>query len=380
MSRVAIDTTRLYLAGFSGTARQIWDFAAELPANVAGVIGVRRGTAEHERGLRRRLRGARGSFAFFGGAGEERLQLRRGEGVRPRSSAGTLAVRFAEYAGPHAWPPAAICGAALEWMHCRAMLSGHIALDSAFVIGRIAAELDSARRSNGSAQLAKAAVAYPTHRARLSAVAGRSRGDGARAALASNRAVRDYLGWSATSRTRSSGRRRRWNVSSCGADSRMERGAAHRGARGRAAEAARGVGRLAAGAGGAAAPRARTGGAAFYEPRDHLAQRQRSRRARAALGGEPDLAVERRVVRDTLAGPFARAERASGAALRLDRLASLASSPDAVSQAPTPVLFPADTEQRRGVSRVRALRATRSVTPLWASFLPPAWSAPIPWR
>src|SRR6478735_8176597 len=49
-------------------------------------------------------------------------------------------------------------GAALEWMHSRAMLGGRIAVDSAFVLGRIRAELYSARALERSGQLAKAAA------------------------------------------------------------------------------------------------------------------------------------------------------------------------------------------------------------------------------
>jgi dienelactone hydrolase len=195
-SRFAIDTTRIYFAGFSGTARQIWDFAAELPANVAGVIGFGAGLPNMSEGFALAFEG-RESFAYFGGAGEEDFNFGETKALADKLR-GTMAVRFAEYPGPHAWAPAAICGAALEWMQSRAMLTGHIALDSAFVVGRIATELDSARSLERRGLLAKAAIAFqriaedyprwPTARAATE----RS------AALASNSAVRDYLGWSAT--------------------------------------------------------------------------------------------------------------------------------------------------------------------------------------
>src|SRR6185369_5651682 len=101
----------------------------------------------------------REALAFFAGAGSEDFNFVETK-VFARKLAGTVAVRFAEYAGPHAWPSAAICSAALEWMHTRAMLSGRIAVDSAFVLGRIRAELDSARALEGRGQLAKAAAGF----------------------------------------------------------------------------------------------------------------------------------------------------------------------------------------------------------------------------
>lgn len=196
MSRVAVDTTRMYLAGFSGTARQIWDFAAELPGNIAGVIGFGAGLPNMNGNFAAAFAG-RERFAFFGGAGEGDFNFIETK-LFAEKLAGTLPVRFAEYAGPHAWPSAAICGAALEWMHSRAMLGGRIAVDSAFVLGRIRAELDSARSLERSALLAKAAAAYQRI---VNDYSGWPGVDGAKVksvALASNPAVHDYFAWSAT--------------------------------------------------------------------------------------------------------------------------------------------------------------------------------------
>jgi len=196
LSRFAIDTTRMYLAGFSGTARQIWDFAAELPANVAGVIGFGAGLPAVSDDFTSAFRG-RESFAYFGGAGDEDFNFVETKLFADRLK-GTLAARFAEYAGPHAWAPAPIAGAALEWMHSRAMLSGRIPVDTAFVAALIAAELDSARSFERRGQLAKAAIAFQRvaedYPGWAQAREAKERG----AALASNPAVRDYLAWTAT--------------------------------------------------------------------------------------------------------------------------------------------------------------------------------------
>lgn len=194
--RVPIDTTRMYLAGFSGTARQIWDFAAELPANIAGVIGFGAGLPNMNQNFAAAFEG-RETFAFFGGAGEEDFNFIEAK-VFAQKVKGTVAARFAEYAGPHAWPPAAICGAALEWMHSRAMLGGRIAVDSAFVLGRIRAELDSARTLEGRGQLAKATDAYQGIAEGYPGWPNTAEAKERSAALAAKPAVHDYFAWSAT--------------------------------------------------------------------------------------------------------------------------------------------------------------------------------------
>ena len=163
---------------------------------LVGGIGFGAGLPNLSEGFESAFEG-RGTFAFYGGAGEEDFNFVEAKAFAEKLR-GTTAVRFADYAGPHEWPSAAIGGAALEWMHGRAMLSGRIALDSAFVIGRISAELDSARSLERRGQAAKAAVAYrgisddyPNWpQSREASV--RS------AALASDRAVHDYLAWTAT--------------------------------------------------------------------------------------------------------------------------------------------------------------------------------------
>ncbi len=196
LNRFAIDTTRMYLAGFSGTARQIWDFAAELPANIAGVIGFGAGLPALSAGFTSAFEG-RESFAYFGGAGEDDFNFVETKGFADKLK-GTMAVRFAEYAGPHGWAPASISGAALEWMQSRAMLSGRIPVDSAFVTGRIAAELDSARTLERRGQLAKAAIAFQRIADDYPGWAQTREAKEGGAALASNHAVRDYLVWRAT--------------------------------------------------------------------------------------------------------------------------------------------------------------------------------------
>jgi predicted esterase len=196
LRRFAVDTTRMYLAGFSGTARQIWDFAAELPVNIAGVIGFGAGLPNMNQNFAAAFE-AREDFAFFGGAGEEDFNFIEAK-VFAEKVKGTVASRFAEYGGGHAWPPATICGAALEWMHSRAMLGGRIAMDSAFVLGRIRVEMDSARALEGRALLAKAAAAYHRIADDYPGWPGAADAKARSVALTTNPVVHDYFAWSAT--------------------------------------------------------------------------------------------------------------------------------------------------------------------------------------
>lgn len=196
MRRFMIDTTRMYLAGFSGTARQMWDFAAELPRNIAGAIGFGAGLPNMNDNFAAAFEG-RETFAFFGGAGEDDFNFIETK-VFAEKVRGTVAARFAEYAGPHAWPSAEVCAAALEWMHSRAMLGGKIAVDSAFVLGRIRAELDSARALERRAQPAKAAAAYQRVADDYPGWPDSREAKERSAALAATPAVRDYFAWSAT--------------------------------------------------------------------------------------------------------------------------------------------------------------------------------------
>jgi predicted esterase len=157
--RVSVDMRRMYLAGFSGTARQIWEFAVELRAHVAGVIGFGAGIPRPSDALGAALGGDR-TFAFFGGAGDEDFNFSETRAFWTHLRLVRIPSRFAEYAGPHAWPAAAVCGSALEWMQARAMLAGRIPIDSAFLAGRLAAEVDSARSLERRGQRARAAEAY----------------------------------------------------------------------------------------------------------------------------------------------------------------------------------------------------------------------------
>jgi predicted esterase len=131
-----IDTARLYLAGFSGTARDALRFAVQLRGRVAGVIAIG-GALRFEIGGPETTFARDQRFAYFGGAGDTDFnheEVRRmGDAFRSMR----VPTRVVLFRGPHRWPPAATCEEALDWLELRAMLSGLRPLDSAWARARL---------------------------------------------------------------------------------------------------------------------------------------------------------------------------------------------------------------------------------------------------
>lgn len=114
------DASRLYLAGFSGTARFAWEEGLAMRGHVAGVIGVGAGVPP---GFNYAPQGVTGPFPFdfFGTVGsrdfnyEELLTL---EGELTRRG---IVHRVRYHDGPHAWPPRGVMEEALDWFEVRAV-------------------------------------------------------------------------------------------------------------------------------------------------------------------------------------------------------------------------------------------------------------------
>lgn len=142
-TRLAIDPSRLYLAGFSGTARAALHFAVALRGHIAGVLAAG-GAVGFELGGPETAFAADSSFAYFGAAGTRDFNHDEVLALAERFGATRVPYRVVVFEGPHSWPPAPICGAALEWLELRAMVSGLRATDSAWVRARLEAELAQA--------------------------------------------------------------------------------------------------------------------------------------------------------------------------------------------------------------------------------------------
>ena len=138
MTRFAADERRVYLAGFSGTARYAWSVGYGLRGKVAGVIGC--GGALP--GPLREWRDV--EFDFFGAAGETDFNWREMRSLDDQLDATAVTHRFEFFPGGHRWAPPEILTEALAWMEIRAMKSGSRApsselLDELYAAGAAAA-------------------------------------------------------------------------------------------------------------------------------------------------------------------------------------------------------------------------------------------------
>ena len=138
--RLAIDPARLYLAGFSGTARVALQFAVRLRGHVAGVIAVG-GALGFELGGPETTFAGDSTFAVFGAAGTRDFNYEEMFAMGERFRTTRVPFRVTAFDGPHSWPPATVCGDALDWLELRAMVGGLRPLDSGWVRTRLAAEL-----------------------------------------------------------------------------------------------------------------------------------------------------------------------------------------------------------------------------------------------
>lgn len=132
---LAVDTDRIYLAGFSGTARLGWLYSLSLAPHVAGLVGVGAGLPPSLASpAGRHLASLPDHFAFWGGSGY--LDFNYGEVREMEDDLGPVGVerrRIVHYPGPHAWLPEAQAADAVAWLELVAMAEGLAATRRAWV-------------------------------------------------------------------------------------------------------------------------------------------------------------------------------------------------------------------------------------------------------
>ncbi len=136
----SLDPTRLYLAGFSGTARAALGFAVALRGHVAGVIAVG-GALGFALGGPETAFAGDSAFAYFGSAGTRDFNYEEVLAMGDRFRATRVPFRVVAFDGPHSWPPPDLCSDALDWLELRAMLGGLRPVDSGWVRARLAGEV-----------------------------------------------------------------------------------------------------------------------------------------------------------------------------------------------------------------------------------------------
>src|SRR2546427_10135282 len=139
-ARPSLDPNRGYLAGFSGTARAALGFAVALRGHLAGVIAVG-GALGFALGGPETVFAGDSTFAYFGSAGTRDFNYEEVLAMADRFRATRVPFRVVPFEGPHSWPPAEVCGEALDWLELRAMLGGLRMMDSGWVRARLADEV-----------------------------------------------------------------------------------------------------------------------------------------------------------------------------------------------------------------------------------------------
>jgi predicted esterase len=128
----AIDTRRIYLAGFSGTARAGWDYAYRLDGHIAGLLGFGAGFPP---GWTPPVPapGEPGTLVFYGGAGTTDFNYQEVQDLDAYLEQRGIRHHVASYDGPHGWPPESVMSDGLQWMELQAMRRGLVPRDSAWV-------------------------------------------------------------------------------------------------------------------------------------------------------------------------------------------------------------------------------------------------------
>jgi predicted esterase len=112
-----VDSRRLYLAGFSGTAIASWWLASQ-SGGIAGVIGSGGRLVEA-------IPPEKFNFASYGFAGDTDFNNRQMREIEARlTKSAHVPHRYREFPGPHAWMSAELGTQAIAWMEVMAMKSG----------------------------------------------------------------------------------------------------------------------------------------------------------------------------------------------------------------------------------------------------------------
>jgi predicted esterase len=157
--RLSIDRSRLYLAGFSGTARAVLRFAVTLRGHVAGVFAVG-GALGFELGGPETVFAGDSTFAYFGAAGTRDFNYEEVLAMADRFGTMHVPFRVAVFDGSHSWPPPDICSQAIEWLELRAMRGHHRSTDSAWVRVRLQTDLARAAKLEQLGQSAEGLRLY----------------------------------------------------------------------------------------------------------------------------------------------------------------------------------------------------------------------------
>jgi predicted esterase len=123
-ARWSVDTERVYLVGFSGTARFAWGAADRLRGHVPGIVGFGAGLPfDVPQALL--LLGMEGApFDFFGAVGDLDFNFHEVLTLEAGLADASISHHVEHFSGGHGWPPAQVMERALSWLELRAVSRG----------------------------------------------------------------------------------------------------------------------------------------------------------------------------------------------------------------------------------------------------------------
>jgi predicted esterase len=122
-----IDSKRVYLGGFSGTARIATLLAHNRAEAITGVIGAAAGFHPGFKASKQ------GRFLYFGTVGDTDYNFRELEALEQVLVSLGRSHRIERFSGPHSWMPPDIATRAIEWLELRAMQAGSRPRDESLI-------------------------------------------------------------------------------------------------------------------------------------------------------------------------------------------------------------------------------------------------------
>src|SRR3954454_7061336 len=117
-ARFAIDDSRVYAAGYSGTVRFACILALTAPGSITGIIGAGAGFPFNTPPKKDN------PFVFFGTVGDRDFNWYEMNDLDAAMGALNLPHRIEHFAGEHDWPPPDLAAKAIAWMELQAMKAG----------------------------------------------------------------------------------------------------------------------------------------------------------------------------------------------------------------------------------------------------------------
>jgi predicted esterase len=160
---LTVDSRRMYLVGFSGTARFAWDMTTQLPGTIAGIIGAGAAVPGGHTWMQAHI--GKSSPVLFGTIG-----IRDPNYEELRSFDAELdtigAIHHVErFDGGHQWPPTELSTHAVEWLELQAMRRGLTPRQQPWIDSLYGAWLASAARIDTAGDAPAAARHYRLVRA-----------------------------------------------------------------------------------------------------------------------------------------------------------------------------------------------------------------------